>query len=243
MKRKISPIIKMHYCKLIFRLGFFIGTAVLYFSNKLNMIYKHYKFLIYAVCIFFTIEMILRFFPSKLESMGCQKRFAKNYLPRKHGVDTVNKTDKSVYLVAFVWIAFNAVFGILYFLKIINIGILILISMFYSVSDMICILFFCPFQTWFMKNKCCTTCRIYNWDFAMMTTPLLFIINRFTILVIVPSMLLLIKWEYDFHRHPERFSESGNRNLSCENCSEKLCTHKKQLQILHKKYRINIHKK
>lgn len=243
MKRKISPIVKMHYCKLIFRSGIFLGIAALYFSNKLSMIYKHCKWLIYAVCTCFIIEMIFRFFPSKLESMGCQKPFAKNYRPRKCSIDAVNKTDKSVYLVALVWIALNAVFGILYFFKIINIGILILISMFYSVSDMICILFFCPFQTWFMKNKCCTTCRIYNWDFAMMTTPLLFIINRFTILVIIPSMLLLIKWEYSFHRYPERFSESGNCNLSCENCREKLCTHKKQLQALHRKYRINIHNK
>ena len=58
---------------------------------------------------------------------------------------------------------------------IIDEGVLWLVCLFYGVCDMICILFFCPFQSWFLKNKCCCTCRIYNWDYAMMFTPLFFI--------------------------------------------------------------------
>jgi hypothetical protein len=56
-------------------------------------------------------------------------------------------------------------------------GIMILLCSAYSICDIICILFFCPFQTWFMKNKCCSTCRIYNWDYAMMFTPLFFVLE------------------------------------------------------------------
>ena len=52
---------------------------------------------------------------------------------------------------------------------------LFMVGLAYGVCDIICILFFCPFQTWFMKNRCCTTCRIYNWDFAMLCTPFLLI--------------------------------------------------------------------
>ncbi|MCC8357928.1 MAG: hypothetical protein LJU34_08915, partial [Oscillospiraceae bacterium] len=100
----------------------------------------------------------------------------------------------------------------------------------YSVCDMICILFFCPFQTWFMKNKCCGSCRIYNWDYAMMFTPLMFIKSVYTWTLCAMALALLIRWELTFYRHPERFYEATNQSLKCANCHEKLCQHKKQLR-------------
>ncbi|MBQ9750293.1 MAG: hypothetical protein IJV87_06925, partial [Clostridia bacterium] len=100
----------------------------------------------------------------------------------------------------------------------------------YGVCDMICILFFCPFQTWFMKNRCCTTCRIYNWDFAMMFTPFIFIPNVYTWSLLGFALALLARWEITVHKHPERFSEKTNACLSCKNCEEKLCHHKQELR-------------
>ena len=44
----------------------------------------------------------------------------------------------------------------------------------------------------------------------------------------------MLRWELTFYRHPERFSENTNEYLSCKNCTEKLCTHKKQLKSLWK---------
>ena len=73
-----------------------------------------------------------------------------------------------------------------------------------------CILFFCPFQTWFLKNKCCSTCRIYNWDYAMMFTPLFFVRRPYTWSLLVLSVALLARWEITFFRYPERFSEETN---------------------------------
>ncbi|MCF0120034.1 MAG: hypothetical protein HUJ65_00225, partial [Oscillospiraceae bacterium] len=32
----------------------------------------------------FVTEMVLRFFPSRTESMGCQKQFRRNYIPKKN---------------------------------------------------------------------------------------------------------------------------------------------------------------
>jgi hypothetical protein len=119
-------------------------------------------------------------------------------------------------------------------------GIMLLLSSAYSVCDMVCILFFCPFQTWFLKNKCCATCRIYNWDYAMMFTPLFFVAKPYTWGLLGLSVALLVRWEVTFYRHPERFCETTNEYLRCANCSEKLCSHKKQLQSLWKqvaKYR------
>ena len=44
------------------------------------------------------------------------------------------------------------------------------------------------------------------------------------------SLLLLLRWEITLHRFPERFSPKTNACLSCANCEEKLCHHKKQLK-------------
>jgi hypothetical protein len=107
---------------------------------------------------------------------------------------------------------------------------MLLISLFYGVCDMICILFFCPFQEWILKNKCCGSCPIYNWDYAMMFTPLLVVRNIFSYILIFLSLMLFFWWEWNFFRYPERFFEVTNQSLACANCTEKLCSHKKSLQ-------------
>ncbi len=180
--------------------------------------------------------MIFRFFPSPFESMGCQKQFARNYKPTGETPSRPN-TWRSTLAVFVCWVALNSVIGLLYFLGVFDKGILILTTLFYSVCDMICILFFCPFQTWFMKNKCCGSCRIYNWDYPMMFTPLVFIPNVFTWSIFGVSIILVLVWEMLLRVHPERFYERTNACLSCGECREKLCHHKKQLRHFLKKNR------
>lgn len=77
------------------------------------------------------------------------------------------------------------------------------------------------FRAWFMKNKCCSSCRIYNWDYAMMFTPLFFVRKTYTWSLLVLSVALLVRWEITFYLHPERFSEKTNDYLQCKNCTEK----------------------
>ena len=87
-----------------------------------------------------------------------------------------------------------------------------------------------------MKNRCCTTCRIYNWDYAMMFTPLLFIPNIYTWTLLGTALGLLLQWEIKRRRFPERFSPCSNEFLSCANCTEKLCRHKRQLRSFIRKH-------
>ena len=181
----------------------------------------------------FTVEMILRFFPSQLESPGSQKQFAENYIKSGETEIAIHDNNGTV-LVLLIWVGFNAIFGALYIADVLDAGIMLLLSCAYSVCDMICILFFCPFQTWFLKNKCCSTCRIYNWDYAMMFTPLFFVMKPYTWGLLALSAALLIRWEVTFYLHPERFSDQTNEYLRCQNCTEKLCGHKKQLETLWK---------
>ena len=170
-----------------------------------------------------------------MESRGCQKQFIENY----HPADTKEapKIDNAAKTITVVisWIALNGAIAALYYLGIIDQGILVLICLLYSVFDMVCILFFCPFQTWMMKNKCCGTCRIYNWDFLMMFTPCIIIDHPMAKVLLVLAALLFIEWEIIYKLHPERFAENTNEFLRCDNCTEKLCSHKKQLQHFLKK--------
>lgn len=239
-KITLSKTSAMHYGKLIVRSALFLGAMAMYIVARIcqvpSLLENYWKvpWLLAVIWIFYMVEMWLRFFPSKIESPGCQKQFARNYIPTGETTPAL-RSWKRTFSVAAAWLIFNGMIGALYFTHIIDAEILILISFAYGVCDMICILFFCPFQTWFMKNRCCTDCRIYNWDFAMMFTPLIFIPHWYTWSLLGISLLLLLRWEITLRLHPERFSDRTNGCISCKNCTEKLCKHKKQLQQLLRK--------
>ena len=243
-KLKMTKIVWMHCFKFIFRSILFAASLVTYIYNRIQNTgetfsgFENNHFLLGFIWTVFFAEMILRFFPAKLESMGCQKQFARNYIPTEH--ESKLDTAKTTFAVAAAWLTLNTIIGVLYLGGIFDKGIMLLIALFYSVCDVICILFFCPFQTWFMKNKCCGTCRIYNWDYAMMFTPLLFIPNIYSWTLLGAALILLIRWEITVHKHPERFMEKTNKSLSCAMCQEKLCYHKKQLQVFLKKEKFNL---
>ena len=239
-KGKYTYVSIWHYIRLVYRsvllLLLLIGYIRYRFSygEPLIMSMERMPAIIYVIWTVYVIEMIARFFPSRLESPGCQKQFASNYI-KSGKTEVVIPDNNATLLVALVWIVFNGIFGALHMLGIFDDGIMLVLCAVYSVCDMVCILFFCPFQSWFLKNKCCAVCRIYNWDYAMMFTPLFFVEKTYTWSLLLLSVALLVRWEITFYRHPERFSPNTNDYLKCSNCSEKLCAHKRQLRGLWKK--------
>ncbi len=236
-KISISRISAIHYFKLVFRSILFITAIINFIFIKLHHLEKWAPLIMGIIWIDFTLEMILRFFPSKFESMGCQKQFKRNYESTGcYSVSEEHQWWRTLAVIAF-WVILNGIIAVLYYTGIIEKEILILVALFYSVCDMICILFFCPFQSWMLKNKCCAACRIYNWDYAMMFTPFLFIRSFFTYSLLLMSIILLVRWEITYRLYPERFFASTNERLSCKNCPEKLCSHKSQLKHLWKRER------
>ena len=241
-KKRFSTISTIHILKLVYRGLLFLAAVAAYVLARVNgedlidekspLIFV----LLGVIWVVFVAEMLSRMFPSPLESMGCEKQFRRNYKPVEDAVPQL-QSGKVTFAVAFVWIALNALFGGLYLANIFDRGLLLLIALAYSVCDMICILFFCPFQTWFMKNKCCTTCRIYNWDYAMMFTPLVFVPHWYTWTLLGLAAVLLVLWEVRVHARPERFCECCNESLACKNCQEKLCHHKRQLRRFWKSHK------
>lgn len=85
-KIKLSKISALHYFKLFFRSFLFIAATLLYILHKINGTsesfggYENNPIILNIIWIVFVCEMILRFFPSRFESMGCQKQFRKNFI-------------------------------------------------------------------------------------------------------------------------------------------------------------------
>lgn len=236
-KEKLSLTSKVHITKLVYRSILFIAAVLVYIFSRINLnsgnilnFTEGLNFIIIIIFVSYLIEMIIRLFPNKFESMGCNKMFARYYKQSENPVYKPKRTGFTLVVVS--WVLLNACFAVLYFLNIFDQGIMVLISLIYGISDMICILFFCPFQTWMMHNKCCNTCRIYNWDFLMICTPLIFLNTIATWILVGVSVLIFIRWEVTYMLHKERFYESSNLSIQCQNCKEHLCHHKKQLQSL-----------
>ncbi|MBR4304285.1 MAG: hypothetical protein IKT81_03025 [Clostridia bacterium] len=248
-KKVLSLISNIHYLKLIFRSLLFctaLGCHILDLfteHNYLMDIFSDRPIVFRIIWAVFIVEIALRFFPSRLESMGCQKQFKRNFKPREtEKTDVITHKKYSAIIVAAVTVAVAAIIGGLYYAGIINEEIIFIICLFFSIVDMVCILFFCPFQEWMMKNKCCVTCQIYNWDYPMMFLPLIFIKNFYTWSLLGMSLALVIEWEVLKKLYPERFLEKSNCSLSCENCREKLCSHKTSLKRFLSKVRAHMRK-
>lgn len=165
--------------------------------------------------------------------MGSRKQFSRTYTPPEGGYSkealyehTLSNNIRS-WIVLLVWMTLNGIVAMLYLLEVITAKELVLLSMFFYLSDLICVLLWCPFQSIIMKNRCCINCRIFNWGHFMMYTPLLFIKNFFTWSLFFTSIIVLIRWEITYAYNPHRFWEGSNINLRCENCHEKMCRIKK----------------
>ena len=236
----LSRLYVYHYLKLAFRILLFGFALGIYIFNKVNGHAHPFgdpdsNSIYWAIVwIFFISGMVLRIFPSELETVGCQKQLKRNYVPTGEEKPSLTPWRATLSL-TIAWIALNLVFGILYLTGVFDAGILVLIALAYGVCDIVCILFFCPIRDWFLKNKCCADCRIYNWDYAMMFTPFVFIPHPFTYSLLGLSLVLLVMWEVTYKRHPERFAKNTNASLACKNCKEKPCRHKRRIARIMKR--------
>ncbi|MBR5009006.1 MAG: hypothetical protein IKY06_00055, partial [Clostridia bacterium] len=85
-KKRISTVSALHYVRLVYRCVLFILLLLNYIwmriqsSGELVKGLDEHPAILIVTWIVFAAEMILRFFPSKYESPGCQKQFARNYI-------------------------------------------------------------------------------------------------------------------------------------------------------------------
>jgi hypothetical protein len=129
--RMPSRVVRRNVTALILRSILFLTALAAYLLDKTlieNNIYQigftTGSLLLAVIWIFFVSEMVSRFFPSDSESMGCQKQFARNFVPNDTLstpiADMKRKHRKSVVIVAAVWIIPNAGIAALFFIGIID---------------------------------------------------------------------------------------------------------------------------
>jgi len=161
--------------------------------------------------------------------LGSQKLFAMRFKPILEKVSAtalrqyIVNTTRSAFWVMLLWCALTALIGWLHAQKVLNHAALFLIAVAFYVCDLICVLIWCPFRL-IMKNKCCTTCRIFNWDHIMMFSPLIFVGGFYSVSLVVMAVAAWAVWEACVALYPERFWEQTNGALQCASCTDKLCT-------------------
>ena len=226
---------KRYMFRLVCRIGIFAAAVYCYFAapsvfDILDRGFFSRFTLMHLLWLVWVADMILQIIPVKNKvALGSQKLFENRFKPivEKINYKSLHKyvvsTTKSAYKVMLIWAALIASLGGLYFGGILNKIHLFLISIFFYVCDLICVLIWCPFRL-IMKNKCCTTCRIFNWDHLMMFTPLIFVGGFYCWSLVLMSVLAWLVWELAVMMYPERFWEMTNTALKCSECTDKLCT-------------------
>lgn len=232
--KTISKLRTIYIIKLIFR-GMLLISALyvwVYEKNLFNTLYDFDYFgkitIIHVFWIVWIFQIIVHFFPVKnYISIGSQKYFSSKYRRTQKNVDDtliiyIKSITKIAYKILLFWICLIFTIGFLYYIKIFNAISLFMITALFRVLDLVCVLFWCPFRL-IMKNRCCTTCRIFNWDHIMTFSPLIFIGSFFAYSLCILSLMEWIIWELSVLKHPERFYEKTNKALKCSECTDQLC--------------------
>lgn len=229
---------KKYVIEFITRVILFFVTVGIYFCDKKYLEFQGRGFFnnwyLIFLWAFLMIDMIKRLKPNNRVSMGSEKEHKVFYLEREYDKDKLismsRLEDRKAQKAMIFWLIPNMIFWILYFKGILHAQEMLLLFLFYYIADTFCVLFWCPFQILFMNNRCCTTCRIFNWDFFMLYFPLLVIPSFFSYTLCFMAIILFVRWEYRYHIYKERFFEYSNENLRCNKCTTYLCKYKRGLK-------------
>lgn len=232
----MSPTRKSYFVRLVARTLIFITCAVMCFASPAQFdLLQGWRFfdsfsVLHLLWLVWVIDMAEQLIPiSKKVPLGSQKLFKQRFKPIAEKVNKealkryIVTMTRASYGVLILWTLLIAAIGVLYFRGILNrMGLFMITTAFY-VCDLICVLIWCPFRL-LMRTRCCTTCRIFNWDHLMMFTPMLFVDSFYSWSLLGMSIVVWILWESCVLLYPERFWEQSNAALQCSQCTDKLCT-------------------
>ncbi len=232
----MSPTRKRYMLRLVGRCLILIACAVMCFVHSEQfavlegMNFFRTPSLLHLLWVVWLIDMALQIIPIRNKvPLGSQKLFLNRFKPIRDKINYealrgyIVSTTKAAYKVMILWCALIAVIGVLYFAGVVNKIGLFMISVLFYVCDLICVLIWCPFRL-MMKTRCCTTCRIFNWDHLMMFSPLIFMGGFYAVSLVIMAFLAWLVWELCVMMYPERFWDHSNAALKCSECTDKLCT-------------------
>ena len=235
VKKPASHIRKIYIARLVIRSVILICVGILFLNDFARYdILQGWDFfrkaswmhILWAIWVF---DMICQLIPAKDIALGSHKYLKDRFKAAKDRIDPealkkhIRATTKSAYKVMIIWVALIAALGLVKLVGVLEDRHLFLTSVIFYVCDLICVLVWCPFRLT-MGNKCCTTCRIFNWDHFMMFTPMLYVKGFYSWSLLGMAIVILLIWELCVAFYPERFWEKSNAALKCSECTDKLCT-------------------
>lgn len=241
-----TDMLKRYILKFIIRLAVFLSVFSLYVTNRQlldDFLANKYFFPIgsfqisplHILWALFMLMMLLHLFPNKTLTMALMKSKESNYeevegYSKLKLLEYAQDQNVRAWKVMLLWLSFNAIWGFLYLFDVIAAVDLWMLTVFYFLCDYICILFYCPFQTYLMGNKCCVNCRIYDWGHFMMFTPMLFIRSFYSWSLFFTALVVLIRWEIVYTGNPHLFWSGSNKRLQCSHCKDKTCQMKNKIK-------------
>jgi len=210
--------VKFTYRFIILVISFFFVFLV---PQKIELIPN---VLFQLVWLYLMCEQIVVLFPKTSHKTPFGKHFSKHYKQvksfDKEKLKALAKTFNKRSILTFVlwWLMIYLISLIKTYGYINDLHVYFVAVLFYF-FDHFCINIWCPFHKFLIRNKCCNTCRIFNWGHFMIYSPLVMVPNFYTLTLFVTSMIILLQWEVNHYLYPERFYEISNENLKCNSCN------------------------
>ncbi len=222
-----------HRIKFIIAIVFLAITSMfaLFFYDNISIFYE---FVIPIIFVYFIFDSLSVLIPSVNKYIPSSKHLKRNYVERlgynKTNLDKIKRKNNLLAFITFIlYFGILSIIGLIYLnydiFKEIHIYLIFLLI---NIGDYVCVLYWCPFRSIILKNNCCHTCRITNWDRLMKFYILIFIPNIYTLTLVSLGVIIFITWEYVHHISPERFYSISNDTLSCKSCNDTLCKKKKE---------------
>ena len=232
----MSPTRKRYIMKLLGRCIVLIFCGVLCFVSPEEfdilegMNFFRRPSVLHLLWLIWVVDMVQQIIPLKSKiALGSRKLFAGPYRPAGDKINHealrnyVITSTRRAYKVFLLWWTLIGIIGVLYYRGVIGKTGLFMISALFFVCDLICVLIWCPFRL-MLKNRCCTTCRIFNWDHLMMFSPMIFMGGFYGVSLVLLAIAAWLVWELWVMMYPERFWVGSNAALKCSECTDKLCT-------------------
>ena len=229
----------LNICELLARILLLAASVHLYFTDTGALdftVMPRFNFggaLLIVTFFMLAVGMLFRIIPNRRIAIGARKHFTCSYrlplveISAEEAAAAQKRLHRGAFLSGLSWAVITAMLLFALFLfDLLTPGAVVVIALFYSVIDLVFILTFCPFRALFMRNRCCTVCRIYNWDYFMMCAPLIVFPSVYSVGLFLLSVAILIRWELAIKKNVHFFMPETNEGLRCELCEvEHYCRH------------------
>lgn len=212
---------------------FAISLIILITSLVIVLFYDKYlnyfnNFIVPISLIFIALDALIVLIPIINKTTSSNKHLKKYYnvkidYNKKVLHNQIKQQNRRALLIFIIYFGVLSIIGLAYLkFPIFKIEHLYIIFFAINFFDYFCILIWCPFRSLILKNRCCNTCRITNWDRFMKFYILIFIPNPLNLALVIIGIIIIVIWEYMHYRHPERFYSVSNKSLSCIVCDKQL---------------------